>query len=140
MRDIVTLYRRKREDKSLGPDGQPCHRETTGLLHRRPVRDLTIRHIGKEANQLQDLAAGLHSADDVTATYDHQRRGVYPQLVLPALRAFPEHMVVEATGVSRRTITRLRSGNPPDSTTRHCWSVSPDSAAKRLRAQSLTPT
>ena len=27
MRDIVTLYRRKREAKSLGPDGQPCHRE-----------------------------------------------------------------------------------------------------------------
>lgn len=75
MRDIVTLYRRKREAKSLGPDGQPCSRETTGLLHRRPVRDMTIRHIGKEANHLEDLAAGLQSADQVTATYHHPTRG-----------------------------------------------------------------
>ena len=117
MRDVVTLYRRKREAKSLGPDGQPCSRETIGLLRRRPVRDLTIRHIGKEANHLEDLAAGLQSADQVTAAYDHRGRGIYPQLVQPALQAFPEHMVVKATGVSRRTITRLRSGAAPDPAT-----------------------
>ena len=40
--------------KSLGPDGTPCDRETTGLLQRRPVRATTITHIGKEANRLED--------------------------------------------------------------------------------------
>ena len=59
IRDIVTLYRRKREAKSLGPDGTVCARETVGLLRRRPVRDLTIRHIGKEANEVEDLVASL---------------------------------------------------------------------------------
>ena len=117
MRDIVTLYRPKREAKSLGPDGQPCTRETTGLLRRRPVRDLTIRHIGKEANQLEDLAAGLQTADQVTATYDRRGRGIYPQLVLPALRVSPDAAIVKACGLPRRTVNGLRRGHIPTPST-----------------------
>ena len=84
-------------------------------MYRRPVRDLTIRHIGKEANEIEELAAGLLAADDVTSAYDHRRRGVYaPQLIRPALQAFPEGVIVQATGVSRGTITRLRRGSAPD--------------------------
>ena len=55
------------KQRALGTDGQRCTRETGGLLHRRPVRDLTIRHIGKEANELEDLTAGLRSGEQVTA-------------------------------------------------------------------------
>jgi hypothetical protein len=115
--DVVTLYRRKREAKSLGTDGQPCTRETQGLLHRRPVRDLTIRHIGKEANELEDLTAGLRSGEEVTAAYDHHRRGVYPQLVLHALRAFPEPVVADACGLPMRTIKGLGGGRSPKTAT-----------------------
>jgi hypothetical protein len=115
--DVVTLYRRKREAKSLGTDGQPCTRETRGLLHRRPVRDLTIRHIGKEANELEDLTAGLRSGEEVTTTYDHRHRGVYPQLVLHALRSFPKPLVADACGLPMRTIKGLRGGRSPRAAT-----------------------
>ena len=113
IRDIVTLYRRKREAKSLGPDGTVCARETVGLLRRRPVRDLTIRHIGKEANEVEDLVAGLAAADDVTQTLVHKGRGIYPQLILPALNVVPETRLAEISGVPRRTIDGLRAGRRP---------------------------
>ena len=73
IRDIVTLYRRKREAKSLGSDGAQCGRGTAGLLSRRSVRDLRMRAIGKEANEIDDLTVALVSADAVTAEY--QRPG-----------------------------------------------------------------
>jgi hypothetical protein len=74
--------------------GQGGTRETKGLLDRRPIRDLVIRHIGKEANEIEQLAAGLLAADDVTTAYDHRRRGVCAQLIRPALQAFPEGVIV----------------------------------------------
>jgi hypothetical protein len=66
--------------------GSICARETKGLLKRRSVRDITIRHIGKEANEIEDLAAGVVASDDVTQTLAQASRAIYPQLILPALR------------------------------------------------------
>jgi hypothetical protein len=85
IRDIVTLYRRKREAKSLASDGTVCTRDTVGLLQRRPVRDLGIRHIGKEANEIDELIAGLMAADTVTAEYRQPRsKGQLRKRRLPA--------------------------------------------------------
>jgi hypothetical protein len=114
IRDVVTLYRRKREAKSLGADGYPCARGTAGLLSRRSVRGLTIRHIGKEANEIEDLAAGIASAIDVTTAYAHPFREVYSQLILPALLGFKEAVVAQVAAIPRRTINGLRSGRRPD--------------------------
>ena len=112
-RDIVSLYRRKREAKSLGPHRELCTRATVGLLKRRSVRDLTIRHIGKEANQIEQVTADLVAADQVTATYTHPQRDVHSRLILPALHAFPEAAVAQAAGIPRRTINGLRGGRQP---------------------------
>jgi hypothetical protein len=113
IREVVLLYRRKREAKSVGPGGEPCTRETIGLLRRRPVRDLTLRHIGKEARQLEDLVAGLRSWDDVTEAYIYAGRGAYRQLVFPILLAFPQRVVAQATGLPIGTVNGLRSGREP---------------------------
>jgi hypothetical protein len=43
----------------------------------------------------------------------HHRRGVYPQLILPGLRALPETVTAAATGLPRRTINGLRGGRTP---------------------------
>jgi hypothetical protein len=41
-----------KEDKSLGPDGSPCHEYTRGLLLRRPVQASTpFEYIGKEVER-----------------------------------------------------------------------------------------
>jgi hypothetical protein len=40
------------EDKSLGPDGEPCNEYTRGLLKRRPVRAMfPFEYIGKEVER-----------------------------------------------------------------------------------------
>jgi hypothetical protein len=114
IRDVVTLYRRKREAKVLDSDGYPCGRGTAGLLSRRSVRDLTILHIGKEANEIEDVSAGIASATDVTTAYTDPLRNVYSQLILPALLSFPEAAVARAAAIPRRTINGLRSGRRPD--------------------------
>jgi len=117
IRDIVALYRRKREAKSLGADGIGSARETVGLLQRRPVRGLTIRHIGKEANEIEQVAAGLVAANEVTASYTHRLRDLYFRLIVPPLHAVPEATLAQATGIPRRTINGLRSGRRPDNRT-----------------------
>ena len=63
-RDILTSYRTHPEQKSLGPDREPCRRSTTGLLRRRPVQAVAIAHIGKEANLLDQIAAGASATSD----------------------------------------------------------------------------
>lgn len=110
LRDVVTLYRRKREAKGLDPRGGICTRQTIGLLRRRPVCDLNVRHIGKEANDLEIVAAGFQSASTVTAAYEHTARTTYARLVLPALRKLPVQAVAEASGLPARTIVGLRAG------------------------------
>ncbi len=109
--------RGEREAKSLGPDGTICTRGTVGLLQRRLVRDLTIRHIGKETNEIEEVGAGLVAAGDATTTYTHPSRDVYSRVILPALLDFPEAEVAHAAGIPRRTINGLRGGRRPDHAT-----------------------
>jgi hypothetical protein len=67
-RDVVASYRQHPETKSLAPDGNPCRRQTIGLLGRRHIVAGSIAHIGKEANLLEEIAAGLVGADAETLT------------------------------------------------------------------------
>ena len=60
------------ETKALGPDGQPCKRDTIGILSRRQVHAGRIVTIGKEANRVDDRASGLaqfSNADRLLVTY-----------------------------------------------------------------------
>ena len=108
--DVVAEYRGHPESKSLGPDGRPCGRETAGLLGRRPVRAATLVYIGKEANELDDLEAGLvHDLGDVVLGY-----GLVddPWLVerLPLIRSVATGRLAEAAGVDRKTVQRTKAG------------------------------
>jgi len=57
---VLQQYRLQPEDKFNGPDGKPYGRNTTGILHRRPVHILNIWHIGKEANKLDEGPSRPH--------------------------------------------------------------------------------
>src|SRR4029079_7036811 len=48
-----------------------------------------------------------------TQTLAQPGRGIYPQLILPALRVVPEIRLAEFSGVPRRTIDGLRAGRRP---------------------------
>ncbi len=54
---VLSEYRVHPEHKSFGPDDEPCRRATASAL--RPVTPVEVRYIGKEANRLDDVRAGV---------------------------------------------------------------------------------
>lgn len=110
-RDILHAYRLHPEAKSLAADGHPCQRSTKGYLKRRPVRALSITHIGKETNLLDELQAGLIGSEgDMLVEYVDPRRDSWDNLVLPILRELPRGKTAAAAGISRDTLTDLVEG------------------------------
>jgi hypothetical protein len=110
-RDVLVAYRTHPEPKSLGPDGRPCTLRTVGLMSRRPVQARTITHIGKEANLLEEIQAGLVGDEEqVLAEYIDVRRDPWTRLVLPVLREFSLRFVAGKTGLGVATIHELVAG------------------------------
>jgi hypothetical protein len=113
-RDILNAYRRRPEYKSAAIDGSPCGRRTVGLLQRRAVQAIApIEHIGKEANLLDQIAAGITTTDDETTIYKDPAHDDWNQVFLPLLRQRNVREVAAAVGVDPSTITRLRKGSHP---------------------------
>ena len=116
--ELLQDYRVHAEAKSAGPDGEECTGATAGLLQRRPVRVRSIRHIGKESNELDDVAAGLvHDADEVIATYGEaaldylsadQPSEIAKQMAAALDKRVLHDKILGAVG--ERTLRRLRSG------------------------------
>ena len=98
--------------------GRPGSRETAGLLRRRSVHDISIRHIGKEANEIEEVAAGLISRDQATLAYRHRDPRDIPAAGVPFVRDIPVAQLVKR-GVARRTVDGIRRGRPASTETMH---------------------
>lgn len=84
-RDVFADYCVHPESKSAALDGTPCDRRTVGLLQRRHVGALDIAYIGKEANELDAVDAGLvHDANEVLTIYVDAQDESWKRDVLPA--------------------------------------------------------
>ena len=69
------------EWKMLGPDGAACKAGTRGLLRPRPVTVRAVHLVGKEGNQLEEVATGdITNPDDVLTDYGDD---AWDQLVRP---------------------------------------------------------
>ena len=107
-------YRLHPEHKFHGPDGQSCQRLTRGLLRRRPVHVGDLRYIGKEANKLDDVQAGIiGQLGDVVTEYTDPNDDAFQRLVLPALDRYSGRELARLVGTDRRTIDRVRGGAGP---------------------------
>jgi hypothetical protein len=81
-----------------------------GVLRRRSIQPTTEVYIGKEANRVEEAEAGLiHKLGEVLDAYADLRRGPWERLVRPVLKDIPARWLQERTGLSRRTIQRLRN-------------------------------
>jgi hypothetical protein len=110
-RNVLDAYRVHPEAKSLGPDGRPCGRRTFGLLSRRPVQALTITHIGKEANLLDEIQAGLLGQEsDALVEYSNPAHDPWDTLVVPVLRTMPQQKTAAAAGIHRDTLADVTAG------------------------------
>jgi hypothetical protein len=119
-RDILLEHRNHPEHKFNGPDGEPCRRGTRGQLHRRPVHTAGPLHlIGKEANRLDDVQAGVvGSLDEVLTDYTPVSDEWFRDYVLPVLDRHGGRQLAALAGVDRRSIDRIRAGATPRATLR----------------------
>jgi len=109
-RDVLDAYRTHPEPKSLGPDGRPCGRATNGLLSRRPIRALSITHIGKETSLLDEIQAGLiGDEEDVLTEYIDLNRDPFARYIIPILHEIPAAQIACDTGLNLTTVKRIRS-------------------------------
>ena len=106
-------YEYHQESKCADASGEPCTKQTIGLLQRRHVRIQKIKCIGKESNSLEEVEAGLkHSEQSVYTMYEDPRRDEWQTEILPALKAARlSHLIEECRGIlSRRALIDLRAG------------------------------
>lgn len=109
--DVLLEYEFHPEAKCADSSGNPCSKQSIGLLQRRHVRIGLIRYIGKESNSLEDVEAGVvHSAQSVYTEYSDPRRDEWQMVILPALNNLPLKDLVTMSGMSRRAIIDLRAG------------------------------
>ncbi len=70
--------------------------------------------IGKEANKLDEVQAGLHGdLADVVTEYVCPSTVVLQRLVLPVLGRYSGRSLAALVGTDRRTIDRIRHGKQP---------------------------
>jgi len=114
LRDVLMGYRNHPAMKSLGPNGELGGRSTVGLLCRQPVSASSIRHIGKEANHLEDVDSGLiGDMDEVLNEYTDPHRDPIHTLVLPVLEGVTDREVGRRIDVDHKSIGNIRKGGRP---------------------------
>ncbi len=112
--DVLEEYVTHPEPKSGDPRGGPCTRQTAGLLTRRPVSVARIVYIGKEANRLDEVDAGIiHDYEGIQNVYGDPGEGLAD--ILAILRVAPQRAVGAVVGVTGRTVRSWLNGHtvPP---------------------------
>lgn len=119
-RSVLARHATYPETKSLGPDGQPCRRDTTGLLQRRHVQVATITHHGKDTNRIDHVAAGLVDRNDTRTSYGQGPVDLQLELILKAIRLIGASKIARAARITPRQISRLLAdtGRPHPNTRR----------------------
>jgi len=74
------------------------------------VRIEEIKYVGKESNSLEEVDAGLvHSPENVYTIYTDPRFDEWQTKILPALRRVPLQLLVNLSGMARRTIIEIHA-------------------------------
>jgi hypothetical protein len=111
--EVVTEYESHPEAKCADSRGNPCDRQTVGLLRRRHIRVDQIKCIGKESNSLESIDEGtVHSEQNVYTEYVDPKRTEWTTKIQPALKKVPLIVLVRECGkrLSRRELIELRAG------------------------------
>jgi hypothetical protein len=105
--DLLKQHVLRPEPKSSDSSGEPCSRHARGLLGWRHIFIKEIRVIGKEANELELLQAGIVTDEDEYLTeYPRDIR----DYLLEILRLIPAKSIQQELNCSRRYSYSLRKG------------------------------
>jgi hypothetical protein len=109
--DVLLEYEFHPESKCADANGNPCSKQTVGLLRRRHIRVEQIKYIGKESNSLEEVESGLiHSAQSVYTEYPDPRRDDWQTKILPALRKMCLKELAKKSRMSRSALKEIRAG------------------------------
>jgi hypothetical protein len=105
--DVIDRFRIHPEAKSAGPNGNPANSWTKGLLGRLDIQVLTVFHIGKESNFIEQQEEGILIADP---------QAVYPgggewEMLRPYLDRVSIPELSARSGVPERTLRSYRRGD-----------------------------
>jgi len=111
---VLREYRAHPEHKFNGSNSEPCAAGTQGVLTRRSVHHAHLVYIGKEANRLDEVQAGLIGhLGDVTTGYGDTDSTEFREFVMPVLDRYSGRELAKLVDVDRRTIDRIRDGQIP---------------------------
>jgi hypothetical protein len=109
--DVLVDYEFHPESKCADSAGEPCGKQTVGLLQRRHIKIDQIKYVGKESNNLEEVDEGLvHSPENVYTEYPDRRRDEWQTKILPALKKASLAKLVKLSGLSRSTLIEIRAG------------------------------
>ena len=90
--------------------GGPCHRSTTGLLHRRRTVIAELRHIGKEAHRLDDAQTGvIADSNEITSDIADPDDDQLLTLALGVLQPHSTAQLAQHLPVSERRLRDVRA-------------------------------
>ncbi len=110
--DVVTEYEFHPEAKCADARGNPCERQTIGLLQRRPIKIDLIKCIGKESNSIENVESGQeHSEERVYTEYVDPKLDEWATKIRPSLKKVPLKLLVQKCKgkLSRRALIELRA-------------------------------
>ncbi len=112
--EVLEEYEFHPEAKCNDASGEPCSKQSIGLLSRRHVRIEKLHFIGKESNRLEEVEGqSLFDSAEVYTEYPDARRDEWATRILPKLRSIPMRELIERSGLDRRTLQRIRRGQRP---------------------------
>jgi hypothetical protein len=104
--DVLARFRYHPEAKSAGPDGMPADKQTVGLLGRLHVHALSVTHIGKESNLLEQQEEGILIADPQAVYWGE---GDF-KAIRSLLNRVPIVKLATLSGVSPEMLRKVRRG------------------------------
>jgi hypothetical protein len=109
--DVAREYEFHPEAKCADSEGNVCDKQTVGLLQRRHVYIDLVKYIGKEANALEEVEAGLvHSEEAVYTEYPDPARDEWTVKVIPALKQVPLPELLAKSGMRRSALFEALAG------------------------------
>jgi len=109
--DVLIDYEYHPEAKCGDTDGNPCGKQTIGLLERRHIRIDEMKYIGKESDSLEEVESRLeHSAENVYTEYPDPRRDEWERKIRPALGKLPPPFLTTESGITERRLADILAG------------------------------
>jgi hypothetical protein len=109
--ELIEEYEFHAESKCADSNGNPCEKQTVGLLQRRHVRIDEIKFIGKESNSVENVESGLeHDEKNVYTEYLDLKRDKWQTKILPVLKKERLSRLVKTSGMSPSALKEIRAG------------------------------